>query len=158
MLDNTLLDFDVMKARLADDWCVLFRAHYYIQNSFDFAPMKGFVGDASKNVDINDLYIIADVLLTDYSSVFFDFANTGRPLLFYWPDYDHYANDLHGFYFDLQELPGPKCRTTEEVMEAMLSLDNYPRDFGTQYDAFVQRFCPLDDGHASQRVIDAIFA
>lgn len=157
VLDDTLLDFAAMRDALADEWCVLFRAHYYIANSLDFAPYAGFVGDASQNIDINDLYILSDVLLTDYSSVFFDFANTGRPMMFYWPDYDHYANDLHGFYFSLKELPGPQCETTAQVIEALERIDSYTADYSVVYDAFLQRFCPLDDGQASQRVIDAIF-
>lgn len=157
VMKDTLLDFEKMKAQLNDEWCILFRAHYYISNQFDFSAFDGFVADASKNMDINDLYIIADALLTDYSSVFFDYANTGRPMMFFWPDFDHYVNDLHGFYLDLTELPGPQCKTNEEVIHALLDISSYQEKYGESYQRFIDKFCPLDDGNASQRVIDAIF-
>ena len=152
-----MLDFHALQREFADEWCILFRAHYYIANEFDFSAFKGFVGDASKGVDINDLYIVADALLTDYSSVFFDYANTGRPMMFFWPDFDHYANDLHGFYFDLTELPGPQCRSMDQVIGAIRDFDSYQERYGQSYARFTQKFCPLDDGHAAERVIDAVF-
>ena len=157
VMEDTMLDFHALQREFADEWCILFRAHYYIANEFDFSAFKGFVGDASKGVDINDLYIVADALLTDYSSVFFDYANTGRPMMFFWPDFDHYANDLHGFYFDLTELPGPQCRSMDQVIGAIRDFDSYQERYGQSYARFTQKFCPLDDGHAAERVIDAVF-
>lgn len=157
IMDETMMDFSKLRNELENEWCILFRAHYYITNQFDFSKQRGFIGDASTGVDINDLYIIADALLTDYSSVFFDFANTGRPMMFYWPDYEHYAHDLHGFYFDLHELPGPQCTTSNEVVQALKEFDNYEELYGNSYQSFLDKFCPLDDGKASQRVIDAVF-
>lgn len=157
VMEDSLLDFDVLRNSLEDEWAILFRAHYYIANEFDFSAYEGFVYDVSKVADINDLYIIADALLTDYSSVFFDYANTKRPLLFFWPDWEHYANDIRGFYFDPKELPGPQCYTTEEVATAVSNLDSYESRYGREYTEFRKKFCPKDDGHASERVIKAVF-
>ncbi len=157
VMEDTLLDFDALQAALGDEWVVLFRAHYYIANHFDFSAYEGFVYDVSKQADINDLYIVADALLTDYSSVFFDYANTGRPIMFFWPDYEHYANDIRGFYFGLDELPGPHCLTNDEVIAAVKSLPDYEREYGEGYAAFRQKFCPKDDGHAAERVIQNVF-
>lgn len=157
VMQDALLDFPKLREAIGNEWVVLFRAHYYIANEFDFSAYEGFVYDASKVADINDLYIVADALLTDYSSVFFDYANTKRPLLFFWPDWEHYANDIRGFYFDLKELPGPQCYTTEEVAAAVLDLDSYESRYGNEYNTFREKFCPLDDGHAAERVIEAVF-
>lgn len=157
VMEDTLLDFDALKKAIGSEWVVLFRAHYYIANSFDFSPYEGFVYDVSKTEDINDLYIIADALLTDYSSVFFDYANTKRPMLFFWPDWEHYANDIRGFYFNLKELPGPQCYTTEEVASAILQINDYENRYGKEYQSFCKKFCPKDDGHAAERVIEAVF-
>lgn len=157
VMKSTMLDFDRMSAALGDEWCILFRAHYYIANSFDFDRYGDFILDVSKSEDINDLYLASDALLTDYSSVFFDYANTKRPMLFYWPDYDHYANEIRGFYFDLKELPGPQCTTTEGVVEALQDLDSYDARYGKAYKAFRQTFCPKDDGLSSKRVVERIF-
>lgn len=156
-IQDTLIDFDVLQKTIGDDWVVLFRPHYFIANSFDFSKYADFVINAANVSDINDLYILADALLTDYSSVFFDFANTKRPLLFYWPDFEVYSNEIRGFYFDLKELPGPQCFTSEEVAEAVMQLDKYENRYGTDYAAFRNKFCPLDDGHAAERVIEAVF-
>lgn len=158
VMEDTLLDFSTMQEALSDEWAVLFRAHYYIANEFDFSAHEGFVYDVSKIVDINELYIVADALLTDYSSVFFDYANTGRPMLFFWPDWEHYAGDIRGFYFDLKELPGPHCYTTAEVVDAVSSLNDYEALYGADYAKFREEFCSKDDGHAAERVVDAIFA
>ena len=107
--------------------------------------------------DVNQLYLVADALLTDYSSVCFDYANTGRPLLFYWPDFEHYKHGLRGFYFDPAELPGPKCETTAEVIAALQGIDQWRDEYGADYAQFCQRFTAKDDGQASQRVIQRIF-
>lgn len=157
VMEDTLLDFPALQAALGDEWVVLFRAHYYIANHFDFSAHEGFVYDVSKRADINDLYIVADALLTDYSSVFFDYANTARPIMFFWPDYQHYANDIRGFYFDLDELPGPHCLTNDEVIAAVQDLPNYEDKYGEDYAAFREKFCPKDDGHAAERVIQKVF-
>ena len=83
---KTEVDFDKLKANLGDEYIILFRAHYLVANSFDFDKYKGFVYDVSKVNDINHLYVISDLLVTDYSSVFFDYANLKRPEIFYMYD------------------------------------------------------------------------
>ena len=80
------MDFDALRREFGDDYVILFRAHYLVANSFDFKKYKGFVYDACGVTDINRLYVVADVLITDYSSVFFDYANLHRPMLFYMYD------------------------------------------------------------------------
>lgn len=156
-VQDTLIDFDLLERELSDEWCILFRPHYYIANEFDFEKYNGFVFNAANVTDINDLYIVADALMTDYSSVFFDYAVTRRPLLFYWPDFEFYNEHVRGFYFDPRTIPGPKCTTTAEVVEAVQSLDEWPTRYGEAYERFRAYFCPKDDGHASERAIERIF-
>lgn len=72
------------------------------------------------NEDISDLYLISDLLITDYSSVMFDYANLKRPMLFYAYDLKHYAGDIRGFYFDYRsELPGPVVEKEEDFYKAI---------------------------------------
>ena len=67
-----------------------------------------FTVDGSSYDDITDLYLISDMLITDYSSVFFDYANLKRPVLYYTYDLDKYRDVLRGFYLDMEkDLPGP---------------------------------------------------
>ena len=152
-----LIDFDAMQCELGDEWVVLFRPHYYIGNVFDFAKYEGFVINAAQVSDINDLYIAADALLTDYSSVMFDYANLGRPVMMFVPDLDHYANDIRGFYFDIHDVPGPLCMDTAQLLDEMEHLGTYFERYGDAYARFVERFCPLEDGRAAQRVIARVF-
>lgn len=153
-----LIDFDLLARELGDEWVVLFRPHYYIANSFDFSAYEGFVIDVSGWPNVNELYIAADALVTDYSSVMFDYAILRRPILLFVPDIEKYAQDIRGFYLDLAEIPGPRCVTTEELAGCLMDLEGYWDAYRTRYDAYVRRFCPKDDGHASARVIDRIWA
>src|SRR5699024_4905372 len=76
------LDLERMKTRLGDEYVILLRMHYFIANQFYVAPFSDFAFDVSDYDDIAEIYIISDILITDYSSVFFDFANLKRPMLF----------------------------------------------------------------------------
>ena len=151
------LDFAALQAVLGDQWLVLARMHYHVAKGSVSEQWPGFVVDVTAVDDVNQLYLVADALLTDYSSVCFDYANTGRPLLFYWPDFEHYKHGLRGFYFDPAELPGPKCETTAEVIAALQGIDQWRDEYGADYAQFCQRFTAKDDGQASQRVIQRIF-
>ena len=119
----------------------------------------GFVRDVSAYPDGTELMLAADVLVTDYSSMMFDFANTGRPMLFFTYDLDAYEDEIRGFYLDdfVGTVPGPLLRTTDEVAEALQGLDGVRAQYADRYAAFREAFCELDDGHAAARVVDRLF-
>ncbi len=113
--------------------------------------------DVSDYPDNRELYLAADVLVTDYSSVMFDFAVTRKPMLFFTPDLAQYRDELRGFYFDFEaEAPGPLLPSADELVRALEDLDAALAGYEAKYAAFVERFCHLDDGHASARVVDAM--
>ena len=153
---KTEVDFDKLQEALGEEYIILFRAHYLVANSFDFEKYSGFVYDVSSYDDINDLYIVSDLLITDYSSVFFDYANLRRPMLFYMYDFDAYKNEMRDFYFDIDELPSPIVKDEDGLIEAIRGLDRYMLAYGEKYIAFHNKFNYLDDGHASARVVDAV--
>lgn len=108
--------------------------------------------------DIAELYLAADALITDYSSAMFDFAVTGKPLVFYTYDLEHYRDESRGFTFDFErEAPGPLVRTPEEVAAVLNRPEALAAEHEATYRAFRERFCHWDDGKASQRVVDAVF-
>lgn len=150
------VDFERLTDALGDEVIWLFRAHYFVSSQFDFARFGGRVRDVSGVEDINDLYIISDLLITDYSSVFFDYANLRRPLLFYMYDREEYQHQLRDFYLDLSVLPGPVVQTQEALIPAVRQLLTAftPDD---RYRAFCNRFAYRDDGGASRRVWEEIF-
>ena len=158
---KTEIDFDKLRDAIGDDYIILFRVHYLAENSFDFKEYSGFIYDVSAYDDINELYMASDVLLTDYSSVFFDYANIRKPMIFYMYDFDAYKNEMRDFYIDIDELPGPiiaKADEDELVKEirAIEDTDAYFRKYGDKYTAFHKKYNYLDDGNATQRVTEII--
>lgn len=151
---KTEVDFDKLREELGEEYVILFRAHYLVANSFDFDKYRGFVEDVSSYSDINELYIAADILVTDYSSVFFDYANLKKPVIFYMYDLEQYANELRGFYFSLDELPGPIVKDEDDLVKEIRACDSWQPD--AKYEEFCNKFNPKDDGHASERVLKRI--
>ncbi len=151
------VDFDRLQRELADEYVILFRAHYFVANQFDFDRYAEFVIDVSDVSDINDLYLVSDILITDYSSVFFDYANLKRPIVFFMYDLDAYANEIRGFYLDVTELPGPVVTTEAELVAAIRTAEQPDEALAERYRAFSDRFNYLDDGHASERVLAKVF-
>jgi CDP-glycerol glycerophosphotransferase len=152
------LDLNRMRERLGDEYAVLLRTHYFIADSLDVSAFGGFAYNVSKYDDISELYLISDILITDYSSVFFDYANLRRPMLFYTYDLEKYRDVLRGFYLDIEkEVPGPLLFTTDEVIDAVLRIDEVSRDYKQRYEEFYHRFCEWEDGHAAEKVVKSVF-
>lgn len=152
---SNTVDFDKMRNTLGDEWVVLFRAHYLVANSFDFEKYQNFVYDVSKHSDINELYIVSDLLMTDYSSVFFDYANLKKPMLFYMYDLQLYANNLRGFYINLNELPGPIVEKEDAMLEKIATVNEW-FTYDDKYQKFNETYNYLDDGCASARLVERV--
>jgi CDP-glycerol glycerophosphotransferase len=151
------LDVEALRAAVGEDTVILYRKHHYIVDAVP-ATADGFVRDVSSYPDGTELMLAADVLVTDYSSMTVDFANTGRPVLFYTYDLDAYQDEIRGFYLDfVSTVPGPLLRTSAELGDALRDLDGVRAAYAERYEAFRARFCELDDGHAAARVVDRLF-
>ncbi len=152
------LDCQKLKEKLGDEYVILLRTHQYIADNLDTTGFEGFAFNVSKYDDITELYLISDICITDYSSVFFDYANLKRPILFYTYDIEKYKNQLRGFYIDMNtEVPGPLLYTSDEVIDAIEHIDEIEEKYKDRYDAFYNRFCHIDDGNASKRVVERVF-
>jgi CDP-glycerol glycerophosphotransferase len=139
--------------RRLGDAVVLVRGHYNSVLAAEEVDPDNRVIDVTRYPDIADLYVAADALVTDYSSVFFDFVLTDKPMVFLAPDLVQYRDDNRGFYLDYDStVPGPVCLSTAEVVETLTE----PDEFAARRDAFRREFAPHDDGKASARVVDAI--
>jgi CDP-glycerol glycerophosphotransferase len=115
--------------------------------------------DVTSYPDVSELFLVADVLITDYSSVMFDYTVTGKPVFFYVPDLDDYRAKLRGFYFNLiGSAPGPVVRTSAELVSLIRDRDQIARDYADKYRVWQQRFNPRDDGAASERVVNRLLA
>ena len=156
--DFTLhLDVEEFAERLGEDHILLLRLHFLISGWLGRVDGCS-VRDVSSHPDISDLYLAADVMVTDYSSTMFDFAVTGKPLLFYTYDLAHYRDTLRGFYFDFHvHAPGPLLHTSREVIDALADLGRVQEQYHDAYARFQDRFCHLDDGCATMRVVERFF-
>lgn len=151
------LDLKLMQERLGEEYVVLLRMHYLIMNVLDIHAYQGFAYDFSAGSDIQELYLVSDLLITDYSSVMFDYANLRRPIVFYTYDIDAYRDSLRGFYFDFEkEACGPICRTTSEVVEAIEKQAIWREEYAEKIASFHQKFNHIDDGNASKRILEIV--
>ncbi|MFI5802677.1 CDP-glycerol glycerophosphotransferase family protein [Streptomyces sp. NPDC051561] len=151
------VDLAELAESVGDDWVVVVRAHPY--DRFEVAPeLVRFLRDGSPFADINDVMLASDAVLTDYSSLMFDYANTGRPILLYTDDYEDYRRGERRPYYDLAEIaPGPMLTTTGELAAAMADIDGVADRHAERYEHFRQLFCLYETGHASKLVVDAFF-
>jgi len=119
--------------------------------------MKSSIIDLSYYNDVADLYLISDILITDYSSVFFDYAHSQKPILFYVPDFEKYSS-FRGLYSEVKEnLPGPELYTNDEVIKSIKNIDKIKLQYKEKYEKFYEKFCGIGHGDASEKVIKTVF-
>lgn len=146
------LDLQRLTEELGDDYVVLLRGHSRTVGHGASVRQAGVI-DVTTYPSITELFLAADAMITDYSSVMFDFSVTRRPMIFYVPDLDAYRDDIRGVYFDLEEhAPGPVVATQEQVVAAIRAMDD-PAPYAGRYARWVERFNALDDGHSADRVV-----
>lgn len=150
------LNYTIAGEILGPDYVFLLRGHTNVSSGRG-KPVHPGVIDVTDHPNINDLMLAADVLVTDYSSVMFDFCVTNKPIYFLAPDLEEYRDKVRGFYFDFEDVaPGPICRDTDSLAAAIR--DNVSEhSFRDKYCSFKEMFAPNDDGHASERVYEAIW-
>ena len=146
-----------MKQRLGEEYVLLLRTHYFVVDQVDSLCGDGFVYNGSRYQDITELYLASDICITDYSSVFFDYANLKRPILFFTYDLEKYREELHGFYINMEtEVPGPLLQTNEDLIQAIEHINDVEETYKERYNTFYNRFCGIDDGHAAERVVEKL--
>lgn len=149
------LDFDKAREELGDEYVFIVKYHYLVSDKIDWTPYKGFVYTFDETKDIAWLYLVSDMMITDYSSVMFDYSLLRRPMFFFAYDLEDYKNNLRGFYFDfMEEVPGPISRDTDQLIHDIKTYD--AQKWTEKYSAYHKKFNGVDDGHASQKVIDVI--
>jgi CDP-glycerol glycerophosphotransferase len=152
------LDLERAWRELGEDHVFLIRGHHHMADDVPAGMRDGFAINVTAYPDITELYLVSDVLVTDYSSAMFDYAVTGRPMVFFTYDLAEYRDNLRGFYFDFEaEAPGPLLATSAEVIAALKDIDAVAAPYRETYQRFAARFCPLDDGKAAARVCDRLF-
>ena len=148
---ETGLDLQAFCEAAGEDVVVLLRAHYF----YDRGPAGGTgrVIDVTGHRCAEDVCLAADALVTDYSSIMFDYANLDRPMVVYADDWDVYT-ETRGVYFDLMAAPpGPVARTPQELARVFRDRSYASPESRALRAAFRARFCQFDDGRAAERVV-----
>ncbi|MFA3842879.1 bifunctional glycosyltransferase/CDP-glycerol:glycerophosphate glycerophosphotransferase [Streptomyces aureus] len=139
---------------------VLVRGHYFYDRGaspLSTLHREGTIIDVSDHDSVEELALASDALVTDYSSLMFDYANLNRPILVFADDWETYAA-TRGVYFDITEqAPGVVARTQDELQEALLSGQWRGAEAAARLDRFRERFCEFDDGRAAERVVRRVF-
>ena len=148
-------DFYKWKEILKDEYIIVFKPHYLIVNKYENnEDLKDFLYSIPANAEINELYVISDSMITDYSSVFYDYAVLNRPMYFYMYDLEEYREELRGFYLDVYtELPG-KIFEDEDML--LNDIKNNVYDYES-LKIFNERFSHAQTGNCAQKVIDIVF-
>ncbi|MTV81986.1 CDP-glycerol glycerophosphotransferase family protein [Secundilactobacillus folii] len=151
-------NLDDFRKQFGKDTVLILRMHYLIANALDISDYTDFVYDFSNYPNISDLYLVSDMLITDYSSVFFDYAYLKRPILFYPYDYHLYKDELRGFYLDYEkDLPGQIANNEKELLKGISKCLQQPdMSSDNQFMKFYNRFCAIDDGLSSLKVVNYV--
>ncbi|MFG3016973.1 bifunctional glycosyltransferase family 2 protein/CDP-glycerol:glycerophosphate glycerophosphotransferase [Streptomyces sp. NPDC048254] len=152
---ETGLDLEAFCEAAGENVVVLLRAHYFYDRGA-FAG-TGRVIDVTAHRSAEDVCLAADALITDYSSIMFDYANLDRPIVVYADDWEVYR-ETRGVYFDLMaEPPGPVARTPEELARIFREGSHRSPESKRLRAEFRARFCQFDDGLAAERVVRRVF-
>ena len=147
------LDLGVLAGTLRETHVLLVRLHPFVRSRTAIGPdLEGFAIDVSDHPDINELMLVSDVLVTDYSSAIYEFALLGRPMAFFAPDYEAYEAE-RGFYFDYRTgVPGPIFETSE-ALAAYLRAGDFDLE---RVERFRAASFDVADGRSSARVSDEL--
>ncbi len=150
------LDIGAFYAEFSDEYVLLFKHHPFVKSRPEVADeYKGFACDMTEYMSIDELLCAADICISDYSSLVFEYSLFERPLVFFAYDIDEY-NDWRGFYYNYDELtPGPVYKTNEEII-------NYIKNIDTMFERqqvidFKNKFMCSCDGHATERILKLVF-
>ncbi|CEG29090.1 bifunctional glycosyltransferase/CDP-glycerol:glycerophosphate glycerophosphotransferase [Bacillus sp. B-jedd] len=153
---KTLKNIQELSNTVGENTVILLRLHYLLSSMVSQHELPDNILNASTYQDIQELFLISDMLITDYSSVMFDYALLKRPIILYCYDLDEYVS-RRGTYFNLAEkAPGPLCTSIDEV----IAFINEPEKLTAYHEAlerFASEFGSLEDGHASSKVIKKVF-
>lgn len=148
-------DMVELRKQVGDQYNILVKVHPFLYKQAK--DDEGLIGRLIPDfVDTNELLSVVDILITDYSSIFFDFLITGKPILFYTWDLDVYMEE-RGQYFHYNELPGPHLFTVWELATAIKNIDKVQVEYKFQYEKMKERFTQYEDGKVRERIISYIF-
>ncbi|MGL6107356.1 CDP-glycerol glycerophosphotransferase family protein [Romboutsia sp.] len=151
--DFDKIDIEKMYNKLSDDYVMIMKLHPFISNILKIdEKYKEFIIDLSFEREINHLLFVSDILITDYSSVCFEYSLLNRPMIFFAYDLEEYIATRDFYYSYESFVPGPIARTTDEIID-IIKNNKYEQE---KLDKFRTRFFDDFDGKSTQRVVDML--
>lgn len=151
------LDLEKMKEQLSDDYILLIRIHHLSASGYIIPTDGKFIFDFNSYRYIEELYLISDILITDYSSVMFDYALLKKPMLFFVYDLEEYCGKLRGIYVDFRkEAPGPLLFHSDEVIAAILNLEEEMKQCKERIEQFYQKYLTYEGPDSCKKVVEAV--
>lgn len=154
---NINMDVENLKDKLKDDYVMMLRIHPFAVKGLDESMLDDFIYNMSNYPSVEELYLVSDIVITDYSSVMFDYAILNRPMLFYTYDLEDYRDTLRGFNFDfVAEAPGPLLKESKDVVNAIVNIDTVASEYDEALQKFRKKFCEYEKGNACEQIFNKV--
>lgn len=154
-MDQIIKDMKIIRKKNGDNYNVFIKVHPFLYPvAKEILEIKDIL--IPDYIDTNELLSATDLLITDYSSIFFDFLVTNRPILFYMWDAEYYI-DSRGSDIEFDELPGPALYNLKELNDAIQNIEEVERVYKENYSSMKERFTKYDDGNVTSRLINYLF-
>jgi CDP-glycerol glycerophosphotransferase len=148
------LDLDRMREELSDEYVLLIRIHYFASAGYTVPADNKFIFNVNDYANAEDLYKISDMMITDYSSIMFDYALLDKPLIFFTYDLKSYASSTRGVYFDIRtEAPGPIVYTTDELISTLGNLDAEMQKVSDRVQAFKDKYLTYECPTSAKKIV-----
>lgn len=145
------LELKIKKLCVMENVSVILRVHPEVRNRLDFGEYDSSVIDGNQFPDIFDLYMVSDILVTDYSSVAIEYSILKKPILYYMYDLEEYTKERDFYYDYLKRLSGPIIQTEEDLVHSVKNIENIVEQYHDQYESFYKRYNEMNDGHVCER-------
>ena len=151
------MDIEKMREALSDEYILLVRLHHLCAPGDAVEVDNKFAFDLHSYRCVEDLYLISDILITDYSQVMFDYALLNKPMLFFTYDLEDYRDNLRGLYVDIEkEVPGPLVFNTDEIIDCVNNIDSVLTDNKDRIEAFKQKYLTYEVGNSCEQIVNYV--
>ncbi|PWD87741.1 bifunctional glycosyltransferase/CDP-glycerol:glycerophosphate glycerophosphotransferase [Ignatzschineria cameli] len=152
------LDLEFLTSSLNDNYVFLLRGHMMNTRMGSSIDLNNKIIDVSDYPEISDLCLASDTAILDYSSLRFDYALTGKPMIFFVPDLEDYLGEIRGSLVPYEDTAaGPLVKTSKKVLYWISNLNKWDKFYQDKRKEFINTYMPLEDGKASQRFVDEVF-